>query len=328
MKVSATTVLAVLVLVLAQESAAHLAKAANPSPTLRWKVPTSPNGDYVLALAVGKDGLIYSGSWIGTNIDVFAPDGALRRKLSAGIGTKALAVGNDGSIYAGTDDYTVVVFDPDGTRRRSVAVRKVGERGASINALVAGDKGVVYAAAANYVYAIDADGAIRWQSTTLAPVDPLAIGSNGIVYAGAGDTVYAFGSDGTLHSKFGVGTRPGIIDAVSLVALAVGRGDVLYAGTRNRIVYALDTKDGAIKWTFKPKGTPFALAEGHDGAIYVGSYDGNVYALDPAVGTVRWRFPTSNGRWGENPVHALAVGNDGVIYAGVGTSVEAIGLSR
>ena len=101
---------------------------------------------------------------------------------------------------------------------------------------------------------------------------------------------------------------------------------MLYAGTRDRIVYALDATDGAVKWTFKPRGTPFALAEGHDGAIYVGSYDGNIYALDPAVGRVRWRFATGNGRWGDNPVHALAVGNDGVLYAAVGSSVEAITL--
>jgi outer membrane protein assembly factor BamB len=113
-----------------------------------------------------------------------------------------------------------------------------------------------------------------------------------------------------------------------VAALAFGRGETLYAGTRDRIVYALDAKDGAIKWMFKPRGTPFALAEGHDGAIYVGSYDGNIYALDPGVGRVRWRFSTGNGRWGENPVHALAVGNDGVIYAGVGSSVEAISPIR
>ena len=279
-----------------------------------------------MALAVGKDGLIYSGSWIGTNVDVFDPDGALRRKLNVGTGTKALAVGKDGTVYAGTSDYTIVVFGADGSRRRSFVVRKLSERGGHIEALVAGDNGVVYAAAANDVYAIDPDGGIRWQSTTLAPVDTLTLGSNGSLYAGAGDAVYAFGPDGTLKSTFELGIRPRIIGGIGVVALAFGRGDMLYAGTRDRIVYALDAKDGAIKWMFKPRGTPFALAEGPDGAIYVGSYDGNIYALDPGVGNVCWRFSSGNGSWGEHPVHALAVGNDGVIYAGVGNSVEAITL--
>ncbi len=317
---SAATALAAFVFVLGEAAAADQpANTGNVAPSLRWRVATSPGGDYVLALAVGKDGLLYSGSWIGNNVDVFAPDGALRRKLSVGNGAKALAVGKDGSILAGTDNYTVAVFGPDGTRRSSFVVRKSSVRGGAIEGLVAADNGVVYAAAGNDLYAIDSDGAIRWQSTTLAPVDTLTMGSKGLVYAGAGDTVYAFGPDGTLKSKFGVGV-------IGVVALAVGRDDTLYAGTRDRIVYALDATNGTVRWTFKPRGTPFSVAEGHDGAIYVGSYDGNIYALDPAVGRVRWRFATGNGRWGDNPVHALAVGSDGVLYAGVGTSVEAITL--
>jgi outer membrane protein assembly factor BamB len=324
---SAANVLTAFVLVLGGAAAADQpAKAGNQGPALRWRVATSQRGDYVLALAVGKDGLIYSGTWIGTNVDVFAPDGTLRRQLSVGNGTKALAVGRDGSIFAGTDKYTVAVFGPDGTRRSSLALRKSSMPGGAIEALVAADNGVVYAAAGNELYAIDPDGAIRWQSTMLAPIDALTLGSNGIVYAGAGDTIYAFGPDGILKSKFGVGVRPGIIAGIGVVALAVGRSDMLYAGTRDRIVYALDATDGAVKWTFKPRGTPFSVAEGHDGAIYVGSYDGNIYTLDPAVGRVRWRFATGNGRWGDNSVHALAVGSDGVLYAGVGNAVEAITL--
>jgi len=317
---SATTVLAAFVFVLGEAAAADQpAKTGNVAPSLRWRVASSPGGDYVLALAIGKDGLIYSGSWIGTNVDVFAPDGALRRKLSVGSGAKALAVGNDGSILAGTDNYTVAVFGPEGTRRCSFAVRKSSVRGGAIEGLVAADNGVIYAAAGNDLYAIDSERAIRWRSTTLAPVDALTMGSKGIVYAGAGNTVYAFGPDGTVKSKFGIG-------AIGVVALAVGRGDILYAGIRDRIVYALDATNGTVRWTFNPRGTPFSVAEGQDGAIYVGSYDGNIYALDPAVGRVRWRFATGNGRWGDNPVHALAVGSDGVLYAGVGTSVEAIAV--
>jgi outer membrane protein assembly factor BamB len=300
------------------------AKSDNPSPALRWRVAASPGGDYVLALAVAKNGLIYSGSWIGTSVDAFAPDGTLQRKLGVGKGAKALAVAKDGSIFAGTDNYTVAVFGPDGTRTSSFVVRKSNVPGGAIEALSVADNGVLFVAAGNDVYSVNPDGAIRWQSTTLAPVDALTLGSNGIVYAGAGDTVYAFRPDGTLKSKFGVGTRPGIVAGIGVVALAVGRGDMLYVGTRDRIVYALDATDGAVKWTFKPRGTPFSLAEGHDGAIYVGSYDGNIYSLDPTGGRVRWTFSTGKGHWGENPVHALAVGSDGVLYAGVGTSVEAI----
>ena len=325
---SAAIVLGAVMLVLCKEVVAgQPAKTANPGPALRWRVTASPGGDYVLALVVAKDGLIYAGSWVGTSVDVFAPDGTLRRKLSVGKGVKALAIAKEGSIFAGTDNYTVAMFAPDGTRTSSFVLRKSNVPGGAIEALSVADNGVSYAAAGNAVYSVNPDGTIRWQSTTLAPVDAVALAPNGIVYAGAGDTVYAFRPDGTLTSKFGVGTRPGIVAAIGVVALTVGRGDRLYVGTQDRIVYALDATDGAVKWTFKPRGTPFSLAEGHDGSIYVGSYDGNIYSLDPTGGRVRWTFSTGKGRWGENPVHALAVGSDGVLYAGVGSSVEAIVVS-
>lgn len=322
---SAATILGTFMLVLGNVTLANQpAKSDNSSPALRWRVAASPGGDYVLALAVAKNGLIYSGTWIGTSVDVFAPDGTLRQKLNVGNGAKALAVAKDGTIFVGTDKYTVAVFDQEGTRTSRFVLRNSNVSGGAIEALSVADNGVVYAAAGNDVYSVNPDGAIRWQSTTLAPIDALTLGSNGLVYAGAGDTVYAFRLDGTLKSKFGLGTRPGIVDGTSVVALTAGRSDTLYVGTRDRIVCALDAADGAVKWTFKPRGTPFSLAEGHDGVIYVGSYDGNIYSLEPTRGRLRWTFSTGKGRWGENPVHALALGRDSVLYAGVGASVEAI----
>jgi outer membrane protein assembly factor BamB len=160
------------------------------------------------------------------------------------------------------------------------------------------------------------------------PVDAVSVGANGDVYAGAGDTVHVFDRRGVRKNKYGVGTRPGVIDAVSIVAVYAARRDVVYVGTRNRVVYAVDVERGLIKWTFRPKGTPFALLEGEDGVVYVGSYDGNVYALDPAAGRLRWRFSTGQASWGENAVHALALANRSILYAAVGQSVEAIDLGH
>jgi outer membrane protein assembly factor BamB len=297
-------------------------------PTLHWRAMTSPDGDYVLALAVGKDGTIYAGSWIGDKVQGFAPDGSPRRSLSVGRGAKALAIGNDGTIYAGTSDYAIDVFSPDGTPRSTIAVRKPTGSGASIEALAIGRESSLYAAAGNGLYGLDSNGTVRWQLTMQVPVDALSIGSDGLLYAGAGDTVHIFDPAGAPKKKFNVGARPGIVDAISIVAVYAGRRAALYVGSRDRIVYALDAEGGSIKWTFRPKGTPFAVTEGDDGAVYVGSYDGNVYALDPTSGQLRWRFSTGQGSWGQNPVHALTFGSRSILYAGVGESVEAINLRR
>jgi hypothetical protein len=84
-------VLLSLVLLLVYPTAAgELAKAG---PVLRWKVATDPIGDYVVTLAVGKDGTIYSGQCWSNSIFVLTPDGTIRQKLSVEKGVHALAVG-------------------------------------------------------------------------------------------------------------------------------------------------------------------------------------------------------------------------------------------
>jgi len=315
----------VLVVVAAERSTAYQASTTGTAtPLLSWKVPASPGGDYVLALAVDKDGLIYAGSWIGTAVDVFGPDGARRRRLDVGRGAKALAVAPDGAIYVGTSDCRIVVFENDGTRTSELAVTPC--RGASVEALAVGDDGVVYATAGNSVYAMDRQRTVRWHATSPRSADSLTLSPGGTVYVGAGDTVLAFGSDGKLRAKLAANGGLAASDGIDVVALAVGRSEMVFAGTRQRTVHAIDGNDGSLKWTFKPKGTPFALAVGPDDVVYVGSFDGNIHALDASRGTVRWRLSTGSGRWGEQPVHALALGGTGVMYAGVGSSVQAISV--
>ena len=118
-------------------------------------------------------------------------------------------------------------------------------------------------------------------------------------------------------------TRPSIVDGISVVALAVGRGNTLYIGPRDRIVYALDATDGAVKWTFKPRHTVFASRGPR--RRHLRRLIRRQHLLPRSDRRrLRWTFSTGKGRWGENPVHALAVGRESVVYAGVGTSVEAI----
>ena len=213
------------------------------------------------------------------------------------------------------------MFSPDGTPRSSFDFR------GGVRAIAEGDNGIIYIGSSNiHVYALNPDGTVRWESRTQASVRAITIARNGLIYAGSGKSVYAFApNDGALKWKFALGTMDKAVDVVSLV---MGRGDILYVGSIDHNVYAIDPIESRIKWSFKARGTPFALAEGHDGTIYVGSYDGNIYALDAEGGKLRWRFSTGTGEWGRNAVHAIAVGNDKIIYAGSGTAVEAISLSR
>ncbi len=74
-------------------------------------------------------------------------------------------------------------------------------------------------------------------------------------------------------------------------APAVADG-VVYVGSDDNNVYALDAATGAMLWSFGTgdivRSTPVVV----DGAVYVGSDDNHVYALDSATGAMLWEYDT------------------------------------
>lgn len=301
-------------------------------PTLRWKYTTN---DWVLNLAVGRDGTIYASTWTGNSIYALDRDGALKRTFTTGQGVSRLAVGSNGTVYVGCPN-GISAFDPGGSLRWKLS---------SVVALVEGTNGSMYAigpdlgTAGNLVYSIGADGTLK---NTFAGGKPnvalLAVINDGTIYSGQYG-VSAVTPSGDL--KWSVSPGQGV------TALAVGHDGVAYVGSHVAarqirdpitgalryvvgpsvpVVFALDPQTGSTIWSSNaPKGKIFAVKVGlKDAAVYVGSFDGNIYALDRHSGAVKWRFTTGSRAWGRDPVHALAIGGDGTIYAGSGASVEAI----
>lgn len=299
-----------------------LARAGN-RPKLLWKFATN---DWVLGLAVGRDGAIYAGTWTGAVIYVLAPDGVLRRQIAIGnnltnYGVTGLAVGDDGTIYVESTNERLYALAPDGVLKWKIRdVRRV--------------------------VAIGRDGAVYTNSFALDPArgEPRTKFSGLVLAVGEDDTIYvqdngicAFSPSGVLKWKSS--------ETISATAAAGYDGKIYFSslyqqkvrdpktgiskyvlsspGTPRYRVDAFDSRTGSTKWSFQVKGKVFAVVNGHDGTIYAGSYDGNVYALNPDSGALKWRF-SAGGDWGKMPVHALALGSNGTIYAGAGRFVEAI----
>jgi len=65
----------------------------------------------------------------------------------------------------------------------------------------------------------------------------------------------------------GVGSSPAIADGV------------VYFGSRDNYVYAVDIKTGQEKWKFKTEDRVYSSPAIADGVVYFGSEDGNLYAL-------------------------------------------------
>jgi outer membrane protein assembly factor BamB len=72
--------------------------------------------------------------------------------------------------------------------------------------------------------------------------------------------------------------------------------EMIFCGSDDGNVYALDASTGAEKWRFATHGPVDATPAVDQGVVYVGSYDGAFYALDEATGKQRWKFDTAGER--------------------------------
>ncbi|MBA2536078.1 MAG: PQQ-binding-like beta-propeller repeat protein, partial [Actinobacteria bacterium] len=99
---------------------------------------------------------------------------------------------------------------------------------------------------------------------------------------------------------------------------------VLYFGSWDKKIYALDAKTQRVLWTHRTGDKVKGAAAYTKGTVYVGSYDGKVYALDAKSGKLRWGASAQGGIRGAGNFYAtpalaygrVFIGNtDGKVYA-------------
>ena len=71
---------------------------------------------------------------------------------------------------------------------------------------------------------------------------------------------------------------------------------VLFVGSSDHFLYALDADSGALKWKFKTDGRITSSPAVSGGLVFFGSYDSNFYAVDAATGQLKWKFATAGER--------------------------------
>ncbi|HXX99285.1 MAG TPA: PQQ-binding-like beta-propeller repeat protein [Candidatus Limnocylindrales bacterium] len=93
---------------------------------------------------------------------------------------------------------------------------------------------------------------------------------------------------------------------------------LVYFGSGDGNIYALDTASGLMKWKFHTGDVVHSSPAIADGTLYIGSWDSFLYALDAATGQERWRFKT-----GEDPelhnhvgIQSSPVVADNTVYFG------------
>jgi eukaryotic-like serine/threonine-protein kinase len=186
------------------------------------------------------------------------------------------------------------------------------------------------------IYAVRAnDGSLVWKAGTDGPVNSTPAVADGRVYAASIDGyVYALdAASGKRAWRFKTGgerrfTAPGIHGLIPrtqlmadpydvLMSSPAVAGGVVFIGSGDHYVYALDATTGAVRWKFKTGNVVHASPAVAGGTVYIGSWDRNMYALDAATGHVRWRFQTGDDRDIYNQVGiagSAAVANGSVYF--------------
>jgi outer membrane protein assembly factor BamB len=163
------------------------------------------------------------------------------------------------------------------------------------------------------LYALNrADGTQRWKFDSKGPIasSPAVAGGvvivssvDGLIYgvdAATGASKWTFATKG--ERRF---TAPGIHGAIPrtermpdpfdvFLSSPVIANGVVYIGSGDQNVYALDASTGALRWTFATGDVVHASPAVANGVVYVGSWDRNLYAIDASTGRERWRYTTGN----------------------------------
>ena len=71
---------------------------------------------------------------------------------------------------------------------------------------------------------------------------------------------------------------------------------IVYVGSADRNLYAVDAETGELRWKFDANGDVNSSPAVVDGTVYVVSLDGKLYAVDAATGKQRWSFATEGER--------------------------------
>ena len=73
-------------------------------------------------------------------------------------------------------------------------------------------------------------------------------------------------------------------------------GGVIYFGSTDGNLYAVNAESGTLKWKFETKSRIPSSPAVSRGSVYFAAYDGAFYAIDALTGTLKWKFQTGGER--------------------------------
>lgn len=90
---------------------------------------------------------------------------------------------------------------------------------------------------------------------------------------------------------------------------------IVYFGSSDGNLYAVDAASGKLKWKFKTQSVIHSSPALYEGKVYIGSWDSNLYALEAKTGELLWKFETGT-VLGMNGIQASPSVDAGKVYFG------------
>jgi len=225
------------------------------------------------------NGIVYIGSYYGYIYALNAANGALVWSYFTGSSTFSSPSIVNGVLYQGSDNGNVYALNANnGTL---IWTFQAGSQVYSTPAVV--DNVVYVCSDSGTVYALNThDGSKIWQASIGSGTDHAddspAV-ANGMVYIGARNGYYALNAtDGSqiwfFTSPYSQRQLQGYVYSSPAVS-----GDVVYFGSCDSYIFALNALNGSMIWSYYTGGFLFASPAVANGVLYIGSYDGKIYAL-------------------------------------------------
>jgi len=274
----------------ADENLYHLSTAARPARRVIWRYHATlrPATGQLFDwweddISYGPDGNIYTGN-TGGAIYSFTPRGKLRWTYVVGNSVWTMpAFASGGASFWGSVDRNVYSLTATGRKRWSTPTL-----GFVISSPAIGRDGTVYVGSFDSsLYALDpTTGAPKWKFGTNDHIySSPALGEDGSIYIASTDgSVYKLSPAGKLLWAYDTGEA--IRSSPVLGPGPRGHGEILYAGSSDGVLYALDAATGRRRWSFDTVSSDPILRDRHElnsspalgrTGVYIGSEDGHLW---------------------------------------------------
>jgi len=219
-------------------------------------------------------------------------------------------VSRNNMIVATTKNGVLTGLTMAGARRWSTPL------GSPARSTPATDNAAVYVVTVNgYLCSVNINtGALNWKKKVEGPLlfgaEPI-VEKDRIYIATSYGMVQAFAPDG--RAVWERNLEEGIFSSITY------DDGLLYVGTDRSRVYALNARDGSVRWSCDTDGRIFTSSPKiYRGYLFVGCYSGSFYAIDARSGWVKWVFRANKPLLSAPAFHGDSVffgSEDGMFYA-------------